>query len=483
MMQTLGKAGFNQSYVLHVEEHAVELVEFVNELLAWSDLLPANREHAGHPPPLPAAGRPARVRGAARPRRHALAELRPLLRVRARRERPTARGLEEYLDFEKYETKERALDGLLLLLVRRLNAIRREHPALQWLDLAWLDTESDDLLAFAKKRDDDVVADVAVNLNLFEEREGVVVLPAWIGLPPAVASASSSPTTSSPGTSGATTSASALGSPTCWQRSARVSEAGQWFESDPLWFKRAVFYEIHTRGFFDSDDDGSGDLRGSREARLPAVAGDRLHLAAPHVPGARCATAATTSPTSTPSTRTTAPSRTSRTSSRRRTGHDHRRLRHEPHLADYPWRSSSAPTPRPGQAAGTTTSGRTRTTAGRRPGSSSSTPSPRTGRGTGARPVLLAPLLQPPARSQLRQPAGAGGDARRAAALARPRDRRLPHGRDPVSLRAQRHERREPPGDPRVPQARPGGGGRPLPRQGAARRGEPVAGRRRAVFR
>jgi maltose alpha-D-glucosyltransferase/alpha-amylase len=44
-----------------------------------------------------------------------------------------------------------------------------------------------------------------------------------------------------------------------------MSEPGHWFESDPLWFKRAVFYEIHTRGFFDSDDDGSGDLRGIQE--------------------------------------------------------------------------------------------------------------------------------------------------------------------------------------------------------------------------
>ena len=25
----------------------------------------------------------------------------------------------------------------------------------------------------------------------------------------------------------------------------------QWFERDPLWFKRAVFYEIHLRGFSD----------------------------------------------------------------------------------------------------------------------------------------------------------------------------------------------------------------------------------------
>jgi maltose alpha-D-glucosyltransferase/alpha-amylase len=35
-----------------------------------------------------------------------------------------------------------------------------------------------------------------------------------------------------------------------------VSEAGHWFESDPLWFKHAVFYEIHVRGFFDGNGDG-----------------------------------------------------------------------------------------------------------------------------------------------------------------------------------------------------------------------------------
>src|SRR4029078_1524216 len=41
--------------------------------------------------------------------------------------------------------------------------------------------------------------------------------------------------------------------------------AGSWFESDPLWFKRAVFYEIHLRGFFDANADGSGDFRGLTE--------------------------------------------------------------------------------------------------------------------------------------------------------------------------------------------------------------------------
>ena len=43
------------------------------------------------------------------------------------------------------------------------------------------------------------------------------------------------------------------------------SGAHHWFESDPLWFKRAVFYEIHLRGFFDGNGDGSGDFRGLTE--------------------------------------------------------------------------------------------------------------------------------------------------------------------------------------------------------------------------
>ncbi len=44
-----------------------------------------------------------------------------------------------------------------------------------------------------------------------------------------------------------------------------MSEAGHWFESDPQWFKHAVFYEIHVRGFFDGNGDGMGDLRGLTE--------------------------------------------------------------------------------------------------------------------------------------------------------------------------------------------------------------------------
>ncbi|MEA2340458.1 MAG: maltose alpha-D-glucosyltransferase / alpha-amylase, partial [Solirubrobacteraceae bacterium] len=41
--------------------------------------------------------------------------------------------------------------------------------------------------------------------------------------------------------------------------------AGHWFEQEPLWFKTAVFYEIHLRGFFDGNGDGSGDFVGLTE--------------------------------------------------------------------------------------------------------------------------------------------------------------------------------------------------------------------------
>jgi maltose alpha-D-glucosyltransferase/alpha-amylase len=46
---------------------------------------------------------------------------------------------------------------------------------------------------------------------------------------------------------------------------ATPAATSQWFEREPLWFKTAVFYEIHIRGFFDANGDGSGDFRGLTE--------------------------------------------------------------------------------------------------------------------------------------------------------------------------------------------------------------------------
>jgi maltose alpha-D-glucosyltransferase/alpha-amylase len=41
--------------------------------------------------------------------------------------------------------------------------------------------------------------------------------------------------------------------------------AAQWFESNPLWFKTAVFYQVLLRGFHDGNGDGHGDIIGLRE--------------------------------------------------------------------------------------------------------------------------------------------------------------------------------------------------------------------------
>ena len=66
---------------------------------------------------------------------------------------PVRPGSEEYLNSEKYELKQRKLDGPLLPLVAKLNAARRENPALQWLDpLTILETENERLFAFLKRR-------------------------------------------------------------------------------------------------------------------------------------------------------------------------------------------------------------------------------------------------------------------------------------------------------------------------------------------
>jgi maltose alpha-D-glucosyltransferase/alpha-amylase len=69
----------------------------------------------------------------------------------------------------------------------------------------------------------------------------------------------------------------------------------------------------------------------------------------------------------------------------------------------------------------------------------------------GRQEALLAPLLQPPAGPELRQPRRPPGDAGHRPLLAAPRPGRLPLRRGAVPLRARRHQRRKPAGDARVP--------------------------------
>src|SRR5438445_13102284 len=65
---------------------------------------------------------------------------------------PVREGSEEYLDSEKYEAKDRRLDGPLLPLVKRLNEIRRANPALQRLDtLQFPETEQDRPADYVKR--------------------------------------------------------------------------------------------------------------------------------------------------------------------------------------------------------------------------------------------------------------------------------------------------------------------------------------------
>jgi starch synthase (maltosyl-transferring) len=97
---------------------------------------------------------------------------------------PVKPGSEEYMDSEKYEVRERSLDGPLLPLVAKLNRARRENPALQYLsNIAWLETENDVLMAYAKRTGDNTVI-TAVNLDPHNTQEGIVNVPAWLGTAP-----------------------------------------------------------------------------------------------------------------------------------------------------------------------------------------------------------------------------------------------------------------------------------------------------------
>jgi starch synthase (maltosyl-transferring) len=93
-------------------------------------------------------------------------------------------GSEEYLHSEKYELKDRALDGELLPLIQRLNFLRRENPALQRLsNVTFLDTANDALVAYVKQSAGNTVLTV-VNIDPHQAQEGVATVPASLGLPP-----------------------------------------------------------------------------------------------------------------------------------------------------------------------------------------------------------------------------------------------------------------------------------------------------------
>ena len=91
---------------------------------------------------------------------------------------PVRDGSEEYLNSEKYEIRQRDLDGPLLPMIRRLNEIRRENPALQHLQQRLLARRhNDQILAYLKQEPGNAMI-VAANLDPHNAQEGLVTIPA-----------------------------------------------------------------------------------------------------------------------------------------------------------------------------------------------------------------------------------------------------------------------------------------------------------------
>jgi len=192
VMRELAKLGFTQSYTYFTWKNSRwELTEYVNEL-AWTeeaeyfrpnffpvtpDILHAYLQHGGPP--------------AFVSRLVLAATLSPSYGIYSGYEHfenvPVREGSEEYLNSEKYEIRERALDGPLLPMMRRINEIRRENPALQVLsNVLFLDTHNDHLIAYAKQVPGNMLITV-VNLDPHHAHEGSVLIPAQLGLAPVFA--------------------------------------------------------------------------------------------------------------------------------------------------------------------------------------------------------------------------------------------------------------------------------------------------------
>jgi starch synthase (maltosyl-transferring) len=189
-LRALAKAGFSQSYTYFTWKNSRhELTEYMIEL-AYSgmqeycrpnffantpDILNEYLVHGGPP--------------AFETRLVLAATLSPTYGIYSGYEHfenvPVREGSEEYLDSEKYEVKRRELDGPLLPEIARINRIRRENEALQHLsNIVFLDTENDGLIAYHKRWGDNTIITV-VSLDPHRPQEGVAVVPAWLGLPPA----------------------------------------------------------------------------------------------------------------------------------------------------------------------------------------------------------------------------------------------------------------------------------------------------------
>ena len=185
MMQTLAKAGFNQSYTYFTwRVTKAELTEYVNELTQgemrnyyranfWPntpDILPHHLQHA------PPAAFKLRAGLAATLSTswgiysgYELCENEPLA------------GREEYLDSEKYQLKDRDFDkpSSIATFLAKLNEVRREQPAFRsYENVAFVDSDNDQVIAYRKWTDDQQnQVLVIVNLDPNHRQESTVHLP------------------------------------------------------------------------------------------------------------------------------------------------------------------------------------------------------------------------------------------------------------------------------------------------------------------
>jgi starch synthase (maltosyl-transferring) len=189
-LRTLAKLGFSQSYTYFTWKNSSwELEQYVSELASSGmelycrpnffvntpDILHAYLQEGGPP--------------AFRVRAILAATLSPSYGIYSGFESyenvPVRPGSEEYLDSEKYEIRQRSLDGPLLPLIAQLNEIRRRHAAFQRLDnITFLEVENDALIAYAKAAAGETLL-VVVNLDPARLQEGLVIVPPRLGLPPA----------------------------------------------------------------------------------------------------------------------------------------------------------------------------------------------------------------------------------------------------------------------------------------------------------
>jgi starch synthase (maltosyl-transferring) len=189
VMRHLAKIGFSQSYTYFTWKNSRhELTEYVSELAHTEeseyfrpnffantpDILHEYLQHGGRP--------------AFEARLTLAATLSPSYGIYSGYESfenvPVKLGSEEYLHSEKYEIKQRALDGPLLPYIQRLNTIRRENAALHDLtNVTFLDTANDALVAYAKHSPGNTIITV-VSIDPHQAQEGLAIVPANLGLPP-----------------------------------------------------------------------------------------------------------------------------------------------------------------------------------------------------------------------------------------------------------------------------------------------------------